>query len=104
MPQHFQDMIKGNLNSSSCSFYKLVAWETWVKLACVAWRSKFARSRPNLRPRPQGFSLKKWVGHPCGFSAPRPPLLLSNQNRHATQARVKSVCILLSCEPFFISN
>ena len=69
MPQHFQDMIKGNVNSSSCSFYKLVAWETWVKLPCVAWRSKFARSRPNLRPRPQGFSLKKWVGHPCGFSA-----------------------------------
>ena len=69
MPQHFQDMIKGNVNSSSCSFYKLVAWETWVKLACVAWQSKFARCRPNLRPRPPGFSLKKWVGHPRGFSA-----------------------------------
>ena len=69
MPQHFQDMIKGNVNSSSCSFYKLVAWETWVKLACVVWRSKFARSRPNLRPRPQGFSLKEWVGPPRGFSA-----------------------------------
>ena len=71
MPQHFQDMIKGNVNSSSCSFYKLVAWETWVKLACVAWRSKFARSRPRISDLvPRAFLLKNgW-----GILAVFPPL------------------------------
>ena len=30
MPQH-----EGNVNSSGCSFYKLVAWETWVKFVFI---------------------------------------------------------------------
>ena len=65
----FRIWSKGMLIRAVVLFINLLLGETWVKLACVAWRSKFARSCPNLRPRPQGFSLKKWVGHPRGFSA-----------------------------------
>ena len=49
MPQHFQDMIKGNVNSSSCSFYKLVAWGN---LGQVSLRSMAVEIRALLPESP----------------------------------------------------
>ena len=79
--------------------YRLSQLAFTIVIACVAWRfcragrtsgvaAKFAReARENER---RSREKKKVAPAPISwrFFCPRPPLLLSNQNRHATQATI----------------